>query len=158
MDNFSRDPSIHVIVQIIFSEFTDSGLECLTPCRRDGLYEGQYWCHTLGPWRGQYWAQGRPSTGPVLAQHWAEYWSSTGPVLGIILAQYCPSTVENRGHGLVQCWRNSKACLAHQKPNHCHQKMSYGECLNVFHMPTHKPACQGASSKAPLGILKMVAL
>ena len=103
-------------------------------------------------------SEGLPNTGPVLAQHWAEYWSSTGPVLGIILAQYCPSTVENRGHGLVQCWRKSKACLAHQKPNHCHQKMSYGECLNVFHMPTHKPACQGASSKAPLGILKMVAL
>ena len=98
--------------------------------------------------------EGLPSTGPVLAQHWAEYWSSTGTVLSQILAQSWPSTCESIGHGLAQCWTNSKACLVHQKPNHCHQKMSYGESLNVFHMLTHKPAWQGASSKAPLGILR----
>ena len=27
-------------------EVTDNGLACVTPCGQDGLYEGQYWCHT----------------------------------------------------------------------------------------------------------------
>ena len=116
----------------------------------------QRWCFL--PRSNASQEKGLPSTGPVLAQHWAEYWSSTGAVLGRMMAQHWPSTGDNNGHGLVQCWRNPRHVWHTRKPSHCTQKMSYGECLNVFHMLTHKPAWQGASSKAPLGILKRMVL
>ena len=37
-----------LIQKILLSEpeLTDNGLECVTTCGRDGLYEGRYWCHT----------------------------------------------------------------------------------------------------------------
>ena len=95
----------------------------------------------------QYWPSTGQSTGPVLVQYWAEHWPNTGPVLVIVVVMDWSSAGENPRHA----WYT-------RKPNHCHQKMSYGECLNVFHMLTHKPAWQGASNKAPLGILKRLVL
>ena len=31
-------------------EVTDNGVECVTPCGQDGLYEERYWCHTSDSW------------------------------------------------------------------------------------------------------------